>query len=41
MTRRLIHIVDDEESIRRSTDLMLRTAGFKVKIYGSGVEFVR
>lgn len=40
MTRRLIHIVDDEESIRRSTGFMLRTSGFEVKTYGSGIEFV-
>ncbi len=39
--RRLIHIVDDEESIRKSASFMLRTAGFDVKTYASGVAFLK
>jgi two-component system response regulator FixJ len=39
--RRLIHIVDDEEAIRRSTSFMLKTAGFSVATYPSGVIFLR
>ncbi|AMK22905.1 response regulator [Sphingomonas histidinilytica] len=40
-TRRMIHIVDDEESIRRSAGFMLKTAGFSVSTYPSGVAFLR
>lgn len=39
--RRLIHIVDDEESIRKSASFMLRTSGFDVKTYASGVAFLK
>jgi two-component system, LuxR family, response regulator FixJ len=37
---RLVHLVDDDEAIRRSASFMLRTSGFLVKTYGSGVEFL-
>ena len=39
--RRLIHIVDDEESIRKSASFLLRTAGFDVRTYASGVAFLK
>ncbi|PTQ11585.1 DNA-binding response regulator [Sphingomonas oleivorans] len=39
--RRMIHIVDDEESIRRSAGFMLRTSGYSVTTYASGVAFLR
>lgn len=39
--RRLVHIIDDEESIRRSTGFMLRTSGFAVTTWASGVAFLR
>jgi two-component system, LuxR family, response regulator FixJ len=39
--RRIIHLVDDEEAIRRSASFMLRTSGFDVKTYASGVEFLK
>lgn len=39
--RRLIHIVDDEEAIRRSTGFMLKTSGFSVATYDSGAAFLR
>jgi two-component system response regulator FixJ len=39
--RRLIHIVDDEESIRRSAKFMLSTSGFAVETWESGVAFLR
>ncbi|WP_313536151.1 response regulator transcription factor [Sphingomonas sp.] len=38
--RKRIHLVDDEESIRRSTSFMLRTSGYDVDTYGSGVDFL-
>jgi two-component system response regulator FixJ len=37
---RTVHLVDDDESIRRSVSFMLRTSGFLVKTYASGVEFL-
>ena len=39
--KRLIHLVDDEESIRRSAGFMLRTSGFQVQTYVSGVSFLK
>lgn len=39
--RRLIHIVDDEEAIRRSAGFMLKTSGFTVATYPSGDAFLR
>jgi len=39
--RRLIHVVDDEEAIRRSASFMLKTAGFDVQTWPSGVAFLK
>lgn len=39
--RRMIHIVDDEEAIRRSAGFMLKTSGYSVATYPSGVAFLR
>ena len=33
---RLIHLVDDDEAIRRSAGFMLKTSGFRVQSYESG-----
>ena len=41
MDKRLIHLIDDEEAIRRSAGFMLRTSGFEVKAYESGVAFLK
>ena len=38
---RIVHLVDDDESIRRSVSFMLRTSGYIVKTYASGVEFLK
>ncbi|OJU22998.1 MAG: DNA-binding response regulator [Sphingomonas sp. 66-10] len=38
---RLVHIVDDEESMRRSTGYALKTAGYAVTSWVSGAEFLR
>lgn len=40
-SNRIIHLVDDDESIRRSASFMLRTSGFVVKTYASGDEFLK
>ena len=37
----LVHIVDDEESVRRSLDFLLRTAGFKVEKWPDGESFLK
>jgi len=39
--RRMIHIVDDEESIRRSAGFMLKTSGYAVSTYASGDAFLQ
>jgi len=41
MEKRLIHLVDDDESIRRSASFMLKTSGFDVVTYASGVLFLK
>jgi two-component system, LuxR family, response regulator FixJ len=38
---RIVHLVDDDESIRRSASFMLRTSGFVVKTYASGIELLK
>lgn len=39
--RKLVHIVDDEEAIRRSAKFMLSTSGFAVETWESGVAFLK
>ncbi len=39
-TGRYVHLVDDDEAIRRSASFMLRTSGYLVKTYATGVEFL-
>ena len=34
--RRLVHVVDDDDAIRRSVGFALKTSGFEVRIYASG-----
>ena len=38
---RLVHLVDDDEAIRRSVGFMLKTSGFHVRSYESGVELLK
>lgn len=38
---KLVHIIDDEEPIRRSASFMLKTSGFQVAAWPSGVEFLK
>lgn len=38
--KRLVHLVDDDEAIRRSASFMLRTGGLLVKTYASGLELL-
>jgi two-component system response regulator FixJ len=38
--QRTVHLVDDDEAIRRSASFMLRTSGMVVKTYASGSELL-
>jgi two-component system response regulator FixJ len=37
----MIHIVDDDEAVRRSAGFMLKTSGYAVTTFASGVDFLR
>ena len=37
----LIHVVDDEEPVRRSLDFLLRTSGFRVERWADGDSFLK
>jgi two-component system response regulator FixJ len=37
----LVHLVDDEESLRRSTSFVLKTSGYSVITYASGAAFLK
>jgi two-component system response regulator FixJ len=39
--KRIVHLVDDEEAIRRSAGFLLKTSGYAVKTYTSGVELLK
>ncbi len=39
--KRLVHIVDDEDAIRRSASFMLKTSGFAVETWASGIAFMK
>jgi len=39
--KKLVHIVDDEEAIRRSMGFMLKTSGFQVETWDSGRAFLK
>jgi two-component system response regulator FixJ len=39
--RRLVHIVDDEDSVRNSIGFMLQTTGYSVRPWPSGAAFLR
>ena len=38
---RLVHLVDDDEAIRRSVGFMLKTSGFHVRTYENGGELMK
>lgn len=37
----LVHVVDDEESIRKSLSFLLRSARYQVKCWTSGTAFLK
>lgn len=41
MTDKIVHLVDDDEAIRRSAGFMLKTSGYQVKTYDSGVVLLK
>ena len=41
MSDRIVHLVDDDEAIRRSAGFMLKTSGYQVRAYASGVELLK
>ena len=38
---KLVHIVDDEDSVRRSLDFLLRSAGYRTARWDDGVSFLK
>lgn len=38
---RLVHVVDDEEAIRRSVGFMLKTSGYQVRSYENGMDLLK
>jgi two-component system response regulator FixJ len=38
---RTVHLVDDDEAIRRSAGFMLKTSGFLVRTFASGIELLK
>ena len=38
---KLVHIVDDEDAIRRSASFMLKTSGYSVQTWASGAAFLK
>jgi two-component system, LuxR family, response regulator FixJ len=39
--QRVVHLVDDDQAIRRSAGFMLKTSGYRVETYSSGLEFLK
>jgi two-component system response regulator FixJ len=39
--KKLVHIVDDEDAIRRSAAFMLKTSGYAVQTWASGIDFLK
>jgi two-component system response regulator FixJ len=40
-TDKLIHVIDDDDSVRRSVAFMLKHSGYRVESWASGVEFLK
>ena len=41
MSDRIVYLVDDDEAIRRSAGFMLKTSGFKVTSFASGLDLLK
>jgi two-component system response regulator FixJ len=38
---KVVHVVDDDDSVRRSVGFMLKTSGYQVRAYASGMELLK
>ena len=38
---KVVHVIDDDDSVRRSVGFMLKTSGYKVQSYSSGAEILK
>jgi len=41
VSEKVVHLVDDDEAVRRSAGFMLKTSGYQVASYTSGVELLK
>lgn len=41
MAEQFVHLIDDEESFRRSASFLLRKSGFEVRVWSSGDDFLK
>lgn len=41
MSEKIVHLVDDDEAVRRSAGFMLRTSGYQVTSYASGTDLLK
>jgi two-component system response regulator FixJ len=39
--KRMVHLIDDEEALRRSASFLLKTSGYNVTAWASGVAFLK
>ena len=40
-SKRLVYLVDDDDAVRRSAGFMLKTSGYEVEAFASGVDFLK
>ena len=41
MSEKIVYLVDDDEAVRRSAGFMLKTSGYQVRSFASGVELLK
>lgn len=41
MSERLVHLVDDDDAVRRSVGFMLKTSGYQIRSYASGIDLLK
>ena len=41
MAERQVYLIDDDEAIRRSASFMLKTSGYRVETFASGMDFLK
>lgn len=40
-SERVVHLIDDDDSVRRSVGFMLKTSGYQVHSYANGIDFLK